>query len=106
MSEVVVNDVNFETEVLQASMPVMVDFWATWCGPCRMLGPMVEELAREYEGRIKVCKVNVDEAPKAASTYGIATVPTIILFNEGKVVEQLVGLQSKAGLQSKLEGLL
>ena len=106
MSEVIVNDSNFEQEVLKHNGPVMVDFWATWCGPCRMLGPVVEELAREYEGKVKVCKLNTDEGPDTSTKYRITSIPTIIFFKNGKVAAQTVGLQSKAALQEKLDALL
>lgn len=106
MSEVVVTDANFEEEVLNYKGAVMVDFWATWCGPCRMLAPVVEELAREYDGKIKVCKLNTDEGPDTSAKYRITSVPTIIFFKDGQVVSQTVGLQSKAALQEKIESLL
>ena len=106
MSEVIVNDTNFEQEVLKHSGPVMVDFWATWCGPCRMLGPVVEELANEYAGKVKVCKLNTDEGPDTSTKYGISSIPTIIFFKNGAVAGQVVGLQSKAALQEKLDALL
>ena len=106
MSEVIVNDSNFEQEVLKHNGPVMVDFWATWCGPCRMLGPVVEELAKEYEGKVKVCKLNTDEGPDVSTKYRITSIPTIIFFKNGEVVAQTVGLQSKAALQEKLDALL
>ena len=106
MSEVILNDSNFETEVLKYKGPVMVDFWATWCGPCRMLGPVVEEIAREYAGKVKVCKLNVDEGTDTSSKYRITSIPTIIFFKDGEVVGQTVGLQSKAALQEKLNALL
>ena len=106
MSEVIVNDSNFEQEVLKYNGPVMVDFWATWCGPCRMLGPVVEELAKEYEGKVKVCKLNTDEGPDTSTKYGISSIPTIIFFKNGEVAGQAVGLQSKAALQEKLDALL
>lgn len=106
MSEVILNDVNFEEEVLKHKGPVMVDFWATWCGPCRMLGPVVEELAGEYAGKVKVCKLNVDEAPDTSSKYRITSIPTIIFFKDGEVAGQTVGLQSKSALQEKLNALL
>lgn len=106
MSEVIVNDSNFEQEVLKHNGPVMVDFWATWCGPCRMLGPVVEELAKEYEGKVKVCKLNTDEGPDTSTKYRITSIPTIIFFKNGEVAAQTVGLQSKAALQEKLDALL
>ena len=106
MSEVIVNDTNFEQEVLKHSGPVMVDFWATWCGPCRMLGPVVEELSKEYEGKVKVCKLNTDEGPDTSTKYRITSIPTIIFFKNGEVAGQAVGLQSKAALQEKLDALL
>ena len=106
MSEVILNDVNFEEEVLKHKGPVMVDFWATWCGPCRMLGPVVEEFAGEYAGKVKVCKLNVDEAPDTSSKYRITSIPTIIFFKDGEVAGQTVGLQSKSALQEKLNALL
>ncbi len=106
MSEVILNDTNFEQEVLQHQGPVMVDFWATWCGPCRMLAPVVEEIAKEYAGKVKVCKLNVDEGPDTSSKFRITSIPTLIFFKDGKVVAQTVGLQSKAALQEKLNALL
>ncbi len=106
MSEVILNDANFEAEVLKCDSPVMVDFWATWCGPCRMLAPVVEELAGEYAGKVKVCKLNVDEAPDTSSKYRITSIPTIIFFKGGQVAGQTVGLQSKSALQEKLNALL
>lgn len=106
MSEVILTDANFEQEVLQYKGVVLVDFWATWCGPCRMLGPVVEELAKEYEGKVKVCKLNTDEGMDTSSKYRITSVPTIIFFKNGEVAGQTVGLQSKAALQEKLNALL
>ena len=106
MSEVIVNDSNFEQEVLKAQGPVLVDFWATWCGPCKMLGPVVEEIANEYAGKAKVCKLNVDEGMNTSTQYRISTVPTLIFFKNGQVVAQTVGLQSKAAIEEKLNALL
>ncbi len=106
MSEVVVTDANFKEEVLDYKGPVMVDFWATWCGPCRMLAPVIEELASEYDGKVKVCKLNTDEGPNTSSTYRITSIPTVIFFKDGQVVAQKVGLQSKAALQEQLDALL
>ncbi len=106
MSEVILNDANFEDEVLNFKGLVMVDFWASWCGPCRMLGPVVEEIAKEYAGKVKVCKLNVDEGPDTSSKYRITSIPTILFFKDGQIAGQTVGLQSKAALQEKLNALL
>ena len=106
MSEVVVNDSNFEEEVLKAQGPVMADFWATWCGPCRMLAPVIDELATQYEGKLKVCKINADEAMNTCTKYRISSIPTLLFFKNGELVAQSVGLQSKAALEEKIEALL
>ncbi len=106
MSEVIITDENFEEEVLRAKEPVMVDFWATWCGPCRMLAPVVEELAQEYAGKVKVCKLDTDQGPQTSTKYRISSVPTILFFKGGQVAAQAVGLQSKSALQEKLDALL
>ena len=96
-------DSNFQAEVLQTNKPVLVDFWAPWCGPCRMIGPVVEDLAAENAGKAKVAKVNVDESPATASAYGITSIPTLMIFKDGKPIDQFVGLQSKAQLQAALD---
>ena len=106
MNEVIVTDENFEAEVLNAKEPVMVDFWATWCGPCRMLAPVVEELAKDYAGKVKVCKLDTDQGPQTSTKYRISSVPTILFFKDGQVAAQAVGLQSKSALQEKLDALL
>lgn len=106
MSEVVLTDANFEQEVLKDEGVVLVDFWAPWCGPCKMLGPVVEELAKEYAGRVKVCKLNTDDGATTSSRYRITSIPTLIFFKKGEVVAQLSGLQAKAALQEKLNSLL
>jgi len=100
---VTVTDSNFEQEVLKAEVPVLVDFWAEWCGPCKMIGPILDELATEYEGRIKVGKVNIDEHQKVASDYGIRAIPTLLVFKDGQVAEQIVGLRSKRDLKASLD---
>lgn len=106
MSEVILTDANFEEEVLNASGPVLVDFWATWCGPCRMLAPVVEKLANEYAGKVKVCKLDVDQGMNTAGKYQISSVPTLIAFKNGQIVFQTAGLQSKEVLAAKLDALL
>jgi thioredoxin 1 len=104
--EITFTETNFDNEVLQAAGPVLVDFWAEWCGPCRMLAPIIEELAREFSGKAKVGKVNVDHNQTIAERYGIRSIPTLILFKNGSIVEQIVGVQSKEALKAKLEQVI
>lgn len=103
MAEINIREGNFEREVLQSDIPVLVDFWAVWCGPCRMLAPAIAEIAEEYAGKVKVCKVNVDEAPGIARKFGIASIPTVLLFKDGKNVAQSVGFVPKASLVAMLD---
>ena len=107
MSEpIALTDDNFSEEVLQANEPVLVDFWAAWCGPCRMVAPIVEELAGEYDGRAKVCKLDVDAAQKTAGEFGIRSIPTLLIFKEGKVADQVIGAVPKTQIPEKLAAVL
>jgi len=92
-------DDNFEQEVIKSDKPVLVDFWAPWCGPCRAIGPIIEELAEGYKDSVKVAKINVDDNPKTATIYGVMSIPTIVLFKDGNVLEKLVGLVPKGRLE-------
>ena len=103
MAEMIITQENFEREVLQSDQPVLVDFWASWCGPCRMLAPIIEELAHEQAGKAKVGKVNVDEQPGLAAQFRIASIPTVMVFKGGKPVETLVGVRPKAELEALLK---
>ena len=96
---------NFSSEVLSTPLPVLVDFWAEWCGPCKMLSPILDELATEYRGKAKVGKVNVDDQGRLASQFGIQSIPTVLLFKDGQVKEQIIGLRSKKDYRSKIDGL-
>ena len=101
--EIKVNDKNFKEEVLESDLPVLVDFWAVWCGPCLMVAPAVEQIAKEYKGKLKVCKLNVDEAPKTASEYGIMSIPTLGIFKEGKMVDKVIGALPKSELEKAVK---
>lgn len=106
MSLSVLNDENFSSEVLESSVPVMVDFYATWCGPCKALSPIVEKLAGEFDGRLKVGKLNIDEAPQTPGRFAVLAVPTIVFFKDGEAVDTLVGLKRESELRSRIEQLV
>ena len=101
-----VNDSNFEETVLQAGLPVLVDFWAEWCGPCKMMLPIIEEVSAEYEGKIIVVKVDVDSSPGTAARFGIRNIPTILFFKNGEVVDKQVGAAPKTSLVEKIKAVL
>ena len=94
---------NFETEALKSSTPVLVDFWAEWCGPCKMLSPILDELAQEYDGKVRIGKVNIDEHQNLAVQFGIRSIPTLLLFKQGQVADQIVGLKSKRDLKASVD---
>jgi len=101
-----IKDDNFTKEVLENEGPVLVDFWAPWCMPCKMMGPMLEKADAKFDGKIKVCKVNVDEAPKTASSYQIMSIPTVAFFQNGKIVNQTVGVSSQEELEKNIESVI
>jgi thioredoxin 1 len=103
MAVVHLTDSNFKKEVIESGLPVLVDFWAAWCGPCKMIAPVVEELAKEFDQKIKFGKVDVDENPNIAGQFGIMSIPTLMFFKKGKVMEQVVGALSKTDLKKKIE---
>ncbi len=101
-----INDAIFDQEVIKVTMPVLVDMWAPWCGPCRMVAPVLEKVSAEYDGKIKFCKLNVDENPKTASSFQVMSIPTLLLFKNGKVVDTIVGAVPESSLKPKLDKLL
>ena len=103
MAELKITRENFENEVIKSNIPVLIDFWAPWCGPCRMMGPIIEQLAEEYEGKAKVGKVNVDEEGELSQAFGVMSIPTIVLVKDGKVVKQAVGARPKAEVEAMLQ---
>jgi thioredoxin 1 len=103
MAEITLTDANFDEEVLKSDIPVLVDFWATWCGPCKMIAPVVEEIAKENEGKIKVGKVNVDEEQRLAIRFGISSIPTLLVFKNGELANKAVGYMPKVQLEALLK---
>ena len=101
--EINVNDANFEQEVLKSNIPVLVDFWAEWCMPCKMVAPAVEAIAEEYAGRLKVCKLNVDEGPQTSAAYDVMSIPTLALFKNGKIVDKVIGVLPKSDLETAIK---
>jgi thioredoxin 1 len=100
-----VTDDNFEAEVMKSTLPVLVDFWAPWCGPCRMIAPILDELSNEFAGKVKIVKVDIDSNQKVASTYNIRSIPTLLIVKDGQIIEQIVGAQPKTALATKLSAL-
>lgn len=104
MAEVILNKDNFDAEVIKSDKPVLVDFWAEWCGPCRMLSPVIAEIANEQDGKVKVCKLNIDEEPALAEKYGVEYIPTLIVFKKGEPADSSVGFVPKEKIESMLKG--
>ena len=102
MAEIKITKQNFEKEVLNSDIPVLIDFWATWCGPCQMLAPVIEEIAEEYEGRVKVGKINVDEEPELAMQFKVVSIPMVVLIKDGKAVNSAIGYRPKADIEKML----
>ncbi|GAB1402452.1 thioredoxin [Elusimicrobiota bacterium] len=101
-----INEQNFEKEITQSDVPVLLDFWAPWCGPCKMLSPIVDELSKEYEGKVKVCKVNTDENMTLSSQFQITSIPCLIIFKEGKPIRKMVGFKSKNDIKRDLDEII
>jgi thioredoxin 1 len=106
MATCIITDQNFEKEVLKSEVPVLVDFWAAWCGPCKVIAPIIDEIAEELEGKVKVCKINVDENPITPGKYGIRAIPTLIIFKKGEPIEVIVGAVSKSVILNALNKAL
>lgn len=106
MAEITLTDANFEAEVLKSDLPILVDFWAIWCSPCKMQNPILEEVEKELAGRAKIGKVNVDENPNTASKYAIMSIPTLMLFHKGQVVKQFIGVQGKETLLAEFQKVM
>jgi len=103
---IAVTDSNFQSEVIESKLPVLIDFWAAWCGPCRMIAPIVEELSSEYDGRAKICKLDVDTEQKTAAEFGVRSIPTLLIIKDGKVADQLIGAVPKEQITEKLDAAL
>lgn len=103
---IIFTDKNFQEEALQSNIPVVVDFWAAWCGPCRMVSPIIEELSEEFEGKVRVGKLNVDENPQTAGEYSIMSIPTIMIFKDGKSIKTMIGAQSKDYFRHEIDHIL
>ena len=101
-----ITDATFENDVLKSSLPVLVDFWAPWCGPCRMVAPILEKLSSTYTGKLNICKLNVDESPKTATKYNVMSIPTMIFYKAGKPVDTIIGAMPESALQQKIEDVL
>lgn len=101
-----VKDMNFKKEVLQSDLPCLVDFWAEWCGPCYMVAPVIEEISEEYEEKLKLCKLNVDQGPNTATSYGIKSIPTLMIFKNGEVVDKLIGAMPKKDIEEKIKPII
>ena len=106
MADKIFTDQNFEDEVIKNEQPVLVDFWAPWCAPCRIVSPVIEDMAKEYEGKLKVGKVNVDENPNTASRFGIMSIPSILIFKNGEPVKTMIGAQSKENYKKAMEEII
>lgn len=103
MAEVIITKENFENEILSSDKPCLVDFWATWCGPCKMIAPFIEEISEEYADTVKVCKINVDDEPELAIKYKVSSIPTVMLFKNGNVVDSIIGYRPKAAFEKLLK---
>lgn len=106
MSVAHLTDANFDQEVLKSNIPVLVDFWAAWCGPCRMVGPIIEELSNDYQGRFKMTKLDVDANPQKSSQFGIRSIPTMMIFKNGQIVDTLIGAMPKPAIAARLDAAI